>query len=121
MDIFALLLPLIAIVTSIVIGAWTGWHRHLTYRQFLSTFPLLIVVGLILFQVAPRVEINNPAVGLGLLLLIPIWYFGMVHVVVRRLHTVGWQRWLAFVPVLNNLVGIILLFKRDPRNQGRIN
>ena len=121
MDVITLMMPLIVIVTSIVIGAWTGWHRHLTYKQFLSTFPLLIVAGIILFQVARQAEIIHPAIGLAVLLLVLLWYFGIVHVVVRRLHTVGWQRWLGIIPALNNLVGIVLLFMRDARKEERGN
>jgi hypothetical protein len=33
---------------------------------------------------------------------------------VRRLNTVGWSKWLGYIPVISTLVGIVLLFIRTP-------
>ncbi len=38
-----------------------------------------------------------------------------VHVVVRRLNTVGWSKWLGCIPVISALIGFVLLFKRTPQ------
>ncbi len=41
-------------------------------------------------------------------------YFTVTHIMVRRLNTVGWSKWLGYIPVISTLVGIVLLFIRTP-------
>jgi len=48
---------------------------------------------------------------------VPLIHFTGVHITVRRLHTIGWKRWMGVVPVLNSVVSLVMLFKPKPEPQ----
>ena len=107
------LIVLIVIVAPIV-GAWTGWKRHLAQKTYVIVYCVLNVVVFIGGLIGPA-NFDHPAVGLGAVIAIPAIYFSGTHVMVRRLNTVGWSKWLGCIPVISALVGIVLLFKRTPQ------
>ena len=107
-------LIVLLVIAPIVVGAWTGWKRHIVQKTYVIIYCVLLAVGII---VEVGIEVIGEAaivVLLVVLVVLPVGLFVGVHVVVRRLNTVGWSKWLGCIPVISTLVGIVLLFKRTP-------
>ncbi len=109
------IIVLVVFPIPIVIGAWTAWNRHLTYKQYLIAYAAVFVVTFIISTIGHA----NFEGGWVLLFLpvVPLIHFTGVHITVRRLHTIGWKRWMGVVPVLNSVVSFVMLFNPKPDPQ----
>ncbi len=106
----------LVVIVAWVLGAWTAWSRHLTYKQYLIAYGTVFVAGLITEFIS-----STPSEGAWRAILIPVALllisFTGVHITVRRLHTIGWKRWMGVVPVLNSVVSLVMLFNPKPDPQ----
>ena len=107
------LLPFL-IVISIITGAWAGWGRSIQQSTFVVLY-CFVIIGTTMGFFGVLLTSKLPEIFVVVVAELCLTLFFGVHIVTRRLFIVGWSQWLATIPVIGLVVGIVLLFKRTPK------